>query len=320
MIDFIRAEATLEDKTIPCQFGQTEPFKWLGIEFAPRYNNDAKQLVTQYTGLYMGLHISLLPDRKPFYNEMLFSHKSLSFKTIRIGNSLHKFHKGNNYSNFGRSEITKAISNLCDKFDIEAKDWEIKKLEFGFNISVPEPAKNYIPLFLLCKKNEFQSIMTKNNCFEKKCFFSQYAIKAYDKNELLKLEKERIALSTNILRIEMCYNQKEKLPKRVITLADLQSESGIRALHEDFNKTMNQIVFAEEYNFDNLKKATSEERNLFWASFQSDYLKVEEKVNNKELKATKAKIKQLRERLFKKDFKSFLLKALKTKWIELFCS
>jgi hypothetical protein len=103
-------------------------------------------------------------------------------------------------------------------------------------------------------------------------------------------------------------------------LADLQSEFGIKSLYDDFEKLINQIVFTDEYNNDNLKIATLEELNLFLASLHPDFLKIGKKLNKEEEKATKTKIRQLRERFFKQEFKSFLLKSLKEKYIKLYCS
>ena len=209
---------------------------------------------------------------------------------------------------------------LCEKFNIEASRWEILKLEFGFNIQTPLPAKTYVPLFLWCKKNIFQNVMYKNKCFERKSYFTEYAVKSYDKAEQLKQQREKIIISENLLRIEKCYEQKRRLPLKVTTLADLQKESGIKSLYGDFEKTINQIVFAGEYNYDELNAATLEEQSLFFAALHPDFLKVEKKLNKKELREMKANIRQLRERFFKKEFKSFLLKSLKDKYIKLYCS
>lgn len=302
MIDFLRIEAAIRHTSSLYIFGQTKPFVWRGIRFVPQYDDDITiQSAVRYTGFYAGLRIALY------------------FNKIRIENSLHKFYKENNHSDFSRKEINKAIKELCQKFDVEADNWEIIKLEFGFNVRTPLPAKTYVPLFLFCKKNMFQDVMWKNKCFERKCFFAEYAVKAYDKSEQFKLQ-ERITIPENLLRIEVCYLQKRRLPEGVVTLADLQKADGIKSLYEDFEKIVNQIVFNDEYNYTELNIATLEEKNLFFASLHPDFLKVINKINHKEQKETKVKIRRLRERFFKKDFKRFLEKSLKDKYIELYCS
>jgi hypothetical protein len=173
-----------------------------------------------------------------------------------------------------------------------------------------------VPLFLSYKEKEFKEVMDKHRCYERKCFLSQYAIKAYDKKEQVK-SQERINISDNLLRIEVCYNQKQKLPDEIVTLADLKNEDGIKALYKEFEDVINKIVFRDKCN---LKASNREERILFFASFHPDFLKEEQELNKDEIKTIRLKIKQLRERFLKKEFKEFLLKELKDKYITLFCS
>ena len=296
MIDYLCIEAIIKPP-LPFTFGQKEPFEWLGIDFVPRYNKEV--FITSYSGNYGGLHITILP-----YNR------------IRVENSLHKFHKGNNYSDFSHSEICNAIDELYDKFNISAECWEIKKLEFGFNIQVPQAAKNYVPLFLSYKEKKFHKVMNSNTLFEVKCFLTEYTIKAYDKTMQV-WKQDNIKTNIDILRLEVCYNRKRKLPKGITTLEDLKSQEGIKFLYEDFENIIKKVVIREEYS---LNDSSSEERQLFFASLNPEFWEVEKALNKKEEKALKAKIKILRERYSRKEVKQFLLKSLRNKYIFLFCS
>ena len=145
---------------------------------------------------------------------------------------------------------------------------------------------------------------------------TEYAIKVYDKTGQVE-SQEKIKILKKILRIEFCYNQKRKLPKGLVTLADLMNEDCIGLLYKNLEDGIKEIVFIEEFDLNN---STLEERILFFASLNSGFLEVEKKLNKEEIKTVKKKIKQLRERFFKKGFKSFLLKSLKEKYIALYCS
>ena len=296
MIDYLLVEAAV-NVAAPCVFGQIEPFIWKGINFIPKYSKEL--FVIGYAGVYNGLRVTLLPCKK-----------------IRIENSLHKFYKHNNYSDFSSSEICKAVNIVCSKFSIAAEFWEIKKLELGFNIQTPQAASSYIPLFHSYKGVFFNKVMYGNKLHEMKCFLTEYAIKVYDKTEQLK-RQEKLNIEKDILRIEICYNKKRKLPKEIETLADLKNSNKIKLLYEDFESMIKKIVFYEGYN---LTGASFEDRCLLLASLNSDFWKVNKDLNKRKTKAYKEKLKVLREKYFKKELKQFLLKLLKDKYISLFCS
>ncbi len=272
-----------------------KPFEWRGLMFYPKYS---KGKLRGFESDYKGFRVFLCYDR------------------IELSNSIHKFYKGNNYTDFTLSELMDAINTICVKFGIEANRWEIKKLEFGFNILTLKKADHYLDLIYQYKNREFEKMKAKHITYGKKCFMSEYAIKIYDKHLQTKIAYN-IIIPENTLRVEFCYNQKRKLPKQIKFLSDLQDKEKFKELYNDLNEAISKIIFNDEVNVSN---STKEERVLFFASFNSKLLKVEERINKVEAKEMKLKIKLLKERFLSKNFKQWLLKALSNKYVELYCS
>lgn len=292
MIDFIVMVARIEPFYA---FNSFNPFEWNGLKFYPKFK---RGIIKGFESEYKGLRVILYYDK------------------IQISNSLHKFYKGNNYSDFTHSELTNAIQGICQMFEIEAEYWEIKKLEFGFNIFTLKPAKEYIALFLKYKEREFEKMKHKQIDYGRKCFLSEYALKIYDKSLQCKVMNS-VKISDKILRVEFCYNQRRKLPKQIKTLADLMDKDKFKELYKDLNEAFTKVIYNDEVDFTN---STNEERILFYASLNPDFIKVEEQINKTEAKAIRLRVKQLKERFLKKEFKKWFLKALSYKYIQLYCS
>jgi len=292
MIDFIVMVAPIEPFYA---FNSFNPFEWNGLKFYPKFK---KGILKGFESEYKDLRVIL------YYNK------------IQLSNSLHKFYKGNNYTDFTHSELIKAIHEICQMFKIEAEYWEIKKMEFGFNILTSKPAKEYLAFFMEYKEREFEKMKHRQIDYGRKCFLTEYALKIYDKSLQCKaMDSESI--SNKVLRVEFCYNQKRKLPKQIKTLADLIDKDKFKELFKDLNEAFIKVIYKDEVDFTN---STNEERILFYASLNPDFIKVEKQINKAETKVKRLKIKQLKERFLKKEFKKWFLKALSDKYIELYCS
>ncbi|QQR98602.1 MAG: hypothetical protein IPK18_03485 [Sphingobacteriales bacterium] len=278
-------------------YNSTKSFIWRGLWFNPAFIRGAEN-IKGFESEFKGLRIFL------------------EYTKIKISNSLHKFYKGDNYSDFTFSEMAKAIDEVCNKFEIPANEWVIKKLEFGFNIITQKPAKEYLLCFHSFKEKEFDKMKKGGKKYGMKCSLTEYFIKFYDKSLEYKLH-ERIIIDENILRVEIGYNNKRKLPEKIQTLADLKVTSNIDTLYNELINIVRIIYYQEEKNFTN---TAFDERVLFFASEHKNFLEVEKKENKNQLKTTKKKIKQIREKVLKKDFVEFLQKSLKDKYIQLFCS
>jgi hypothetical protein len=292
MVDYIKLVSFMD---AVFSYKSFKPFEWRGLWFYPKFS---KGNLRGFESDYKGFRVFLYYDR------------------IELSNSIHKFYKGNNYTDFALSELIGAINIICVKFGIEANRWEIKKLEFGLNILTLKKADHYLDLIYQYKNKEFEKMKAKHITYGKKCFMSEYAIKIYDKYVQTKI-MYNVIIPENTLRVEFCYNQKRKLPKQIKNLSDLQDKEKFKELYNDLNEAISKIIFNDEVNISN---STLEERMLFSASFNPNFLKREETINKTEAKEMKVKIKLLKERFLSKNFKRWLLKALSNEYIELYCS
>jgi hypothetical protein len=292
MVDYIKIVALIDTLF---SYNSFKPFEWRSLMFYPKFT---KGKLRGFESEYNGFRVFLYYDR------------------IELSNSIHKFYKGNNYTDFTLSELKDTINTICVKFGIEANRWNIKKLEFGFNILTPKKADHYLNLIYQYKNREFEKMKAKHLTYGKKCFMSEYAIKIYDKYVQTKIMYS-VIIPENTLRVEFCYNQKRKLPKQIKTLSDLQDKEKFKELYNDLNEAINIIIFNDEVD---VTSSTIEERILFFASFNPNLLKVEETISKVEAKEMKLKIKLLKERFLSKNFKLWLLKTLSSKYIELYCS
>jgi len=272
MIDFIVMVAPIEPFYA---FNSFNPFEWNGLKFYPKFK---KGILKGFESEYKDLRVIL------YYNK------------IQLSNSLHKFYKGNNYTDFTHSELIKAIHEICQMFKIEAEYWEIKKMEFGFNILTSKPAKEYLAFFMEYKEREFEKMKHRQIDYGRKCFLTEYALKIYDKSLQCKaMDSESI--SNKVLRVEFCYNQKRKLPKQIKTLADLIDKDKFKELFKDLNEAFIKVIYKDEVDFTN---STNEERILFYASLNPDFIKVEEQINKAETKVKRLKNKATKGKIFKK--------------------
>src|SRR5688572_20689289 len=82
-----------------------ETFYWKGILFKPVYGKGNEEFIKKYIGDYKELRFELENEN------------------LSVSNSLHKFYKGNNYTDFSFTEIKAAISELCNFLQMEAKDF-----------------------------------------------------------------------------------------------------------------------------------------------------------------------------------------------------
>jgi len=293
VIDFIVLLAKIS-QVIEVSLNSSLPFTWHGIIFNPVYR---KGRIVWYDGQYENLHLRLTEYE------------------LRISNSLHKFYKGNNYSDFNYSEIKSAITLICIRFNLIPKDVYVKKLEFGFNIIIDKPVKEYIECFHSFKHRDFDKMRHKTIEYGRKCFLNEYAIKCYDKKSQVSIN-DKIPLTENLMRIEMCYSNPRKLPD-IYTLQDLLDYNSIKRLFNLLIGVIKQTVFIAHYDFSN---TSSQERELFYASLHHEFIKTEQRLNKERTKEIKRRIKLLSERICNNGVKRHLLKSLSDKYIDLLLS
>lgn len=94
---------------------EKEPFYWKDILFKPVYGKGNEEYVIKFTAEIRDLKLELKPHE------------------LIISNSLHKFFKGNNYSDFTRAELIKSIELLSNTLGIKETLIVPIKMEFGVN-------------------------------------------------------------------------------------------------------------------------------------------------------------------------------------------
>lgn len=295
MIDCICIEAQINP---PENYGEPTILDWKGFNLRPKFLPTGELVVKDYECQVDGLRVLL------------------NRHSIQLSNSLHKFYHGNNYCDFTYSQLVKCIDEICRRFGIEADAWQIKKLEFGFNIDVDKKGLDYLSLFLSYKSKNFHPMLHGGRTYGKKSSLTEYAVKVYDKALQVRF-KDKIKLENEILRIEVHYSCRRKLPKGIVTLSDLTKQNNITTLWKSFMEILSIIEFQEEKDF---SKSTFEERVLFYASTNSEYLKNEKEIDKKAALITNSKIKQLKARFLKTGFREKLLKDIGGKYLTLFCT
>lgn len=200
------------------------PFEYLGLIFSPRYSgSDIK-----------GYHASL-------DNLSLF----LSFSGLTVSNSIHKYSKGNNYSDFTFQDVCVAIKTLEQKLRFKAQEAVLKKFEFACNIVFD--AKDTYSRWLSYKGTTPQVMMKNNKVYGTKIYKTDYTIKGYDKSYETKVNA-RQNLDASIFRFELAVKNLRFINRtrgglKLHTLADLVNVNNVQLLadkliqmHRDIKK------------------------------------------------------------------------------------
>lgn len=194
------------------------PFEFLNLTFVPHYNIIGE--VTSYQTNLRNLHIKI------------WAHSQTAF----ITNSLHKFNKGNNYSDFAVTDLKETVSELSDLLHTDFSSGRIRKIEYGVNIESINPSADYNRL-VSYKGNLFLPQVYDGEIFGVTCAFKNYAIKAYDKTRQLK-KVDKITINEQLLRFEMKVKKMAALHKRsntipIYTVGDLFVKDHLEELGKD---------------------------------------------------------------------------------------
>lgn len=120
MIDFQFSKVTRVPKDLlgECFISEenSTPFEWRGILFKPIYQNGNKLSVKKFEADIDGIRLSMRGNE------------------LTVSNSLHKFQKRNNYSDFTHSELVESIDKLSNILGVNSNLFKLSKLEIGVNI------------------------------------------------------------------------------------------------------------------------------------------------------------------------------------------
>lgn len=217
------------------------------------------RIVTKYKAQIENLHIT-------------YFHRT---STIRVSNSIHKFAKGNNYSDMSFSELLHALQKIVEITGIDLEHWSIKKLEIGFNIETEKKGTEYLSLFSTFKNKTPDKMRNDAFWYGVKWFFTEYNIKIYDKTAEVK-RHDRVLLDTNILRFEIAINRFRKIPF-VKFLSDLQDKNKLRSLFDFFRSEVKRIEMIESVDLSQVGKERDVE--MFFASQNELYWQYQKKIN-----------------------------------------
>lgn len=252
---------------------------------------DISHYATEYRNLYLQIR-----------NEKIF-----------ISNSLHKFLKGNNYSDFSYSEIIESIDLIEEITGIKATEFSVSKLEFGLNI----PIKMNIDTILKCiktykKRYAFKDMDKGSKTYGKNCELSEYKIKMYNKTFQVKTV-DKITIPENILRFEIVYYKNRIIPN-IRTLEDLRNPQKLLGLVERMKKYLRDITIEGEKNFSDVKK---EERAYYFAGLNSEYWNVEKTMNKDKGKSKKKSFDRICNEITRVNYKDELMHLIEQKFNQL---
>lgn len=240
---------------------------------------------------------------------MLFT---LTENELSITNSLHKFIKGNNYSDLTFSELLNAIEQIEEITEINAKEFIIKKLEFAINVITPHPAHQYLERFSNFKGREYDKMRIGAFWYGIKYFFTEYCLKIYDKSELIK-RKDKENINKNILRFEIQYNRSRKIPI-VNNLSELKDPAILKEIFKEFIETIESIKCSGDEDFSLI---TTRERELYFAGGITRFWNVEKVLNRNTAKSKIAKYREIQNRIVPKDLMTEFVNFITEKFNEL---
>ena len=170
---------------------------------------------------------------------------------IKMTGSLHKYYTGNfvgegeNYSDFGFTDICTAIHNLCDTLKIAPDKFIIHQIEFGLNVRTLIPPYLIINQILSHKGIEYELRKFNGVGYLIRFNREQYSIKIYDKGL-------QYGLIDNLLRFEVKVNKmayfkcKEFEGCQIVTLADLLNFDIYSKLKNKLLHIVTELIFTDD--------------------------------------------------------------------------
>jgi hypothetical protein len=212
----------------------SEPFTHYGLKFIPLYSKKEGEIYGFRTWIN---NLKLEVYR---YNS-----------AYCLENSLHKFSMGNNHSDFTKTKFIAALKELSHTLQENIFEADIKQLEVGCNIIVPDANAAWKNLGSYKGKAYLTQTTKKGQGYGALCKFDNYVLKAYNKTmQVDAVDKQTI--TENLLRVEVVYtkmaalhNRKEKI--RLYKVKDLFEPEIMQQLSEDVltkyrDSLKNQIV------------------------------------------------------------------------------
>ncbi len=195
-------------------------------------------------------------------------------KEYKIKNSIHKAYskaigKSGNWSGFSFADFIKIVNILSNRYKLDPAKINVRKLEIGLNVELNEPSMEYISLIKAFKftKPSVDMRTTRNIFYGRKFFTTNYQLKVYDKTRQV-FEKDRIEISSNMIRFEAVIKKVKLKDLGVFTLADLINYSKFSVLVDFLHEMFYGIAFERKYDVSTL---TANELELYIAGAKRFY-------------------------------------------------
>lgn len=232
MIDNIKVVCYLSK---PLLFKVKQKNKFSGIRFNPIVK---EKIIVGYVGYIKNLRV--------------FAYTN-GFSLV-VTNSLHKYAKNDNSTDFSFSEMENIINRLQKKYSWFAVT-ELKFLEFGINLQTELLKLDYSDTQMFkfypkisvntVKQKHFEFMkhgaMQKYLCYGLKAFFTDYNIKIYDKTMQMNIQYNRKIKDT--IRFEIQYKKRGLKRLKLHSLNDLKDFETVQNLCNDFMQKIELIMF-----------------------------------------------------------------------------
>ncbi len=289
MIDFLKIEGVISDV-----IGyESEPIMRFDTVFIPRYND-------------LGIYI----EHRASINGLLVK---LRYDRITITNSLHKYWKGNNYSDFTHSDITSSIERLEDLFKIRSENLQLRRIETGVNVEFNTVSLAHT-LFSSYKKNDFYPMRKGNKVYGRKCSLTEFELKAYYKKTEIILhnpsEPPSSNISDNLFRVEMPMLKMRPIKGVVSKLSDLKNRESLKYLGNRMIKYFEKIEMTKDYDYSSL---SANRIGLFFAGINNDYWKQLNIHTRKKNRTEYLRIRKQLDKLLEDDTQKHLIELIRDK-------
>lgn len=190
----------------------------------------------------------ILPESiRAKYRELLFritpSRKLPGYYWHFIEGSLHKFANGGaaNTNDFGFDDMAQTVNSLCQDFGINPEYAPLENIEFGVNIPLPIPAKEFMKCLVCLGGSPFVEMNREKKHLGKVVKRQQYTLKLYDKG------KQAETGDTNILRVEIHVHRMEFVREYGIThLGHITDKDRVQPLGELLGSVLGNAIYYDE--------------------------------------------------------------------------
>lgn len=242
----------------------------------------------------------------PMYAE----YQNLRFKIsesnrVQITGSLHKYWKGENYSDFTVSELCECLTDLYLKFNINPLEAYLAGFEFGVNVSPQFNPFEFCGNVIAYKNESFSKFRTNKKIqigFEAQK--QQYSVKVYDKGKQYLKE-------TNYLRFEGKVSRMKFLQTKGINvsrLGDLVKPEVLNQLGELLNEMFEECIVSDKVRTSEL---TANELKIYTLCSNP---KVWEKFNFRERYRKRKQFEKIIETYGVNKWKGITARMIRDKW------